>query len=82
MTLAALMGLFSTVRHQMLPQMACFSEGEFTLVAFVGPLSSVRYHVSPQATQSRGGVFTLVAFVQPFSMAGLFRAAILLVQSL
>ena len=55
--------LFSTVRFQMFPQIACLRRCITTLVAFVWLFSAVSFQMSPQIACLKGRKVTLVAFV-------------------
>ena len=54
--------LFSTVRCQMSPQIACISACIITLVAFVRLFSTVYFQMFPQRTYTRGYIITLITF--------------------
>ena len=62
-TLLAFVWLFSTVRFQMSPQIACLWGCKVTLVAFVWLFSTVRFQMCSQMACTRRGIVTLVAFV-------------------
>ena len=66
-TLVAFFGLFSTVRFQMFPQIACLRGGKVTLVAFVLLFLTVYFHMIPQSACIIQSKVTLVAFVWLFS---------------
>ena len=59
--------LFSTVRFQMFPQIACLRRCIVTLVAFVWLFSTVCFQMRPQMAYLGGCIVTLVAFVRLFS---------------
>ena len=62
--------LFSTVRFQMCPQIACPRKCIIALAAFVCLFSIVYFQMSPQITCWRGCKVTLVAFFWLFSTLG------------
>ena len=59
--------LFSAVRFQMFPQIACFNGCKVTLVTFVWFFSTVRFQMCPQIACIRGCKVTLVVFAWLFS---------------
>ena len=60
--------LFSTVRFQMPPQMACLRRGIITLVALIWLFSTVHFQMCPQIAWIRWCIVTLVAFVWFFPL--------------
>ena len=66
-TLGAFDWLFSTVRLQMCPQIACPRRCKITLGAFVWLFSSVCFQMCPQIAYPRRCKITLGAFVWLFS---------------
>ena len=61
--LVSFVWLFSTVRSQMCPQIACTRRDKVTFVALVWLFSTVRFQMSLQIACPRRGIVTLVAFV-------------------
>ena len=66
-TLVAFVWLFSSVRFQMCPQIACSIGCKVTLGAFVWFFSTVRFQMFPQSACRRECKVTLVAFIRLFS---------------
>ena len=62
MTLVAFVGLFSTVRVEMSPQIACLSRGKVILVTFVWLFSTVCFQMFPQIACPRRSIVTFRLF--------------------
>ena len=72
-TLIAPVQLFSTMRFQMFPQMACLKECGHTNYTF-WLFSTVCSQMNPKITYQRGYIFTMVTFVWLFYRGDLLRS--------
>ena len=69
-TLVAFVWLLSSVRFQMIPQIACIIKGIVALVTFVFLFTTVHFQMCPQSTWRRADIFALVALIWLFSIVG------------